>query len=348
MLSLSRLTAIALCLAGRVTISGAQTTYPSPTASSSKTTTSQTSAQTHSVQAGKGGFKFSPEVIQANPGDTVQFLFYPSNHSVVRSDYKYPCLPYEDVGWNRTGFFSGFHFLENTTSAQPTFSVLVNDTKPIWFYCSAPNACIEYLMIGVINPGYTQTLEVQKLYAANSSYMLQPNEPFPAEASSAMASLTIAPLSSQSPTSTPPPLASSSSSSSPSAIPRPDSHGGLGAGPIAGIAIGAAAVVFLIACLFFFMGQSRSYKHVLQRQNKTTTPSSPGSSNAPDMLEYGNPSLSQPTTHSRPLHSQDGPPRYGRAPTSDVHEAPSPNLNSPREVFSPHPFAERSPAATDE
>jgi hypothetical protein len=34
----------------------------------------------------------------------------------------------------------------------PIFQVTVNDTSPIFFYCSAPGACIDDGMIGVINP----------------------------------------------------------------------------------------------------------------------------------------------------------------------------------------------------
>ena len=51
---------------------------------------------------------FSPNVVQANVGDIVSFQFYPANHSVAKSQYGYPCIPYEDVGPGRTGWFSGF------------------------------------------------------------------------------------------------------------------------------------------------------------------------------------------------------------------------------------------------
>jgi len=44
-------------------------------------------------------------------------------------------------------------FLVHTKVLQPPqFSIIVNDTEPIFFYCSAPGACIQDGMVGVINP----------------------------------------------------------------------------------------------------------------------------------------------------------------------------------------------------
>ena len=37
-----------------------------------------------------------------------EFQFFPPNHSVVRAEYGYPCVPYELSGQDRVGFFSGF------------------------------------------------------------------------------------------------------------------------------------------------------------------------------------------------------------------------------------------------
>lgn len=39
----------------------------------------------------------------------IEFDFFPPNHSVVRAEYKFPCIPYEDTGVDKVGFFSGFH-----------------------------------------------------------------------------------------------------------------------------------------------------------------------------------------------------------------------------------------------
>jgi hypothetical protein len=34
----------------------------------------------------------------------------------------------------------------------PSWTIRINDTGPIFFYCSAPGSCIKYGMVGVINP----------------------------------------------------------------------------------------------------------------------------------------------------------------------------------------------------
>lgn len=37
-----------------------------------------------------------------------EFAFFPSNHSVGRAEYHQPCIPYEDTGEKKVGFWSGF------------------------------------------------------------------------------------------------------------------------------------------------------------------------------------------------------------------------------------------------
>lgn len=86
----------------------------SPTTSSAaSSSTKQASASTggpitHTVDVAKGGFTFVPDVILANKGDVIEFNFFPDNHSVVRAEYGYPCIPYELTGVDKIGFFSGF------------------------------------------------------------------------------------------------------------------------------------------------------------------------------------------------------------------------------------------------
>src|ERR1700709_894180 len=90
-----------------------------------------------------------------------EFQFYPQNHSVARSAWKSPCIPYEYSDLNKQGFFSGFHALAIVMNEPPKFQVRVNDTEPIFFYCSAPGACIEEGMIGVINPTIIKNFDTQ-------------------------------------------------------------------------------------------------------------------------------------------------------------------------------------------
>src|ERR1700749_4188855 len=93
-----------------------------------------------------------PEILQANVCDTINFQFFPLNHSVVRAEYNYPCIPYEMTGKGKVGFFSGFHPVDAILDNPPNWTIQINNNDPIFFYCSAPGACIEYQMVGVINP----------------------------------------------------------------------------------------------------------------------------------------------------------------------------------------------------
>jgi hypothetical protein len=113
-----------------------------------------------------------PETTQAAIGDTIEFAFYPLNHSVVRAEYGYPCIPYEMAGPSRKGFFSGFNYVKDVLDNPPTFKVRVNDLEPILFYCSAPGSCIKYGMVGGINLNSNMSIEVQKKLAMDSAFMV--------------------------------------------------------------------------------------------------------------------------------------------------------------------------------
>jgi plastocyanin len=122
------------------------------TITSSTTSTSSAPIATHTVAVGVDGFNFWPNQIYANVHDIIEYQFYPLNHSVVRAAFgPTPCIPYEWTVPGRVGFYSGFQPVSQVLANPPSFRVEVNDTEPIFFYCSAPGACFEG-MIGVINP----------------------------------------------------------------------------------------------------------------------------------------------------------------------------------------------------
>lgn len=54
--------------------------------------------------------KFAPENITAEVGDIIKYEFWPSNSSVARSEYLYPCIPYALTGASKAslGFYTGF------------------------------------------------------------------------------------------------------------------------------------------------------------------------------------------------------------------------------------------------
>ncbi|ORY07680.1 hypothetical protein BCR34DRAFT_590234 [Clohesyomyces aquaticus] len=242
--------------------------------SAAPTATSSAAQQTHTISVGNGDHKMRPDVTQAEIGDIIEFRFFPVNHSIVRAEYQFPCIPYEMTGKGKVGFFSGFHPVDAILSDPPKWSIKINDTDPIFFYCSAKGSCIDYQMVGVINPNATVSLEVQRQFAKNSSYMLQPGESFPAEgsplpftSSSSSASSTSTPTSSS--------TSSTAAASTAAAAATSSSKSTLGAGPIAGIAVAVVAIIVLAAALFFFIGRSKSLKEVVDRQSVALPAQSP-------------------------------------------------------------------------
>ncbi|KAF7914305.1 uncharacterized protein EAF01_000711 [Botrytis porri] len=149
-------------------VSSASTTSSS---TSSSISASKTAATTHVVSVDADSLNYDPKDLTADVGDIIEFRFYPLNHSVARAEYKQPCIPYEDTEAGKIGFWSGFE----PTSIPPTFKLLINDTEPIFFYCSAPGACQEG-MVGVINANATQTFDVQFAYAENATMEFSPND----------------------------------------------------------------------------------------------------------------------------------------------------------------------------
>ena len=92
------------------------------------------------VSSSSGAFSFSPNSATAKVGDEVVFNWRAGGHSVVQGQgTNAACQPMNN------GFFGGFQ--------QPpaTFTIQVNDTNPIWCYCSTAGHC-QNGMVGVINP----------------------------------------------------------------------------------------------------------------------------------------------------------------------------------------------------
>jgi len=143
------------------------------TASSSSTqpTSSSTQAAAKSVQSvdvGEDGFTFSPNTLTVSPGDKVEFHFYPGNHSVTQASFAKPCHPLSDAS-----IFSGF--VETTDGeADEVFTIVVNDTNPIWLYCAQIGHC-QAGMVAVINPPGQDTLAAFKAAAAEVSSSSEPS-----------------------------------------------------------------------------------------------------------------------------------------------------------------------------
>lgn len=79
-------------------------------AQTSGTSGNATRPTVHVVDVGLTYNQFTPIVTNASVGDIVSFTFHPANHSVIRSEFGFPCIPYEDDSTQNIGkgFFSGF------------------------------------------------------------------------------------------------------------------------------------------------------------------------------------------------------------------------------------------------
>lgn len=64
----------------------------------------------------QAGHKFTPNDIKADVGDILEYRFYPDAHWVIRGDFRYPCIPYEYVDTDRTGFSSGLQPVKAITN----------------------------------------------------------------------------------------------------------------------------------------------------------------------------------------------------------------------------------------
>ncbi|KAG4434040.1 hypothetical protein IFR05_010462 [Cadophora sp. M221] len=152
--------------------SGSSGTKSSSTAvAAAASTTASASGSIHTVKVGDGGLVFSPDSMSAAIGDTVEFHFFPATHSVAQSSFAAPCAPLND-----TSFFSGGVRTASGENEQ-TFSITINDTKPIWYYCGFPGHCGAG-MAGVINPPAdgSKTIAQYVAAAANVSATVAPSK----------------------------------------------------------------------------------------------------------------------------------------------------------------------------
>ncbi|TQV95019.1 hypothetical protein V2A60_009904 [Cordyceps javanica] len=120
------------------------------------------------------GLKFWPEKIKAAPGSMVQFQFLAGNHTVTQSDFDHPCMPIKEVNPSALGIFSAYQPVAASAAKKeiPVFTIMVNDTKPMWFFCSQGPHC-EKGMAMVINENTSanssRSIEEYKKLAAGTS-----------------------------------------------------------------------------------------------------------------------------------------------------------------------------------
>lgn len=119
-------------------------------------------AASHSVDVGSGGNVFNPSSLTAAMGDTVTFNFN-GMHSVAQGDYSSPCSS------------SGSSEIYSGMMSSGSFSIKINSTDPIWYFCSYSHHCQEG-MVGVINPPSSgDTLSTYKSKASSAGSSTNPS-----------------------------------------------------------------------------------------------------------------------------------------------------------------------------
>jgi plastocyanin len=88
--------------------SGQDVQGPTGAVNDTTPTSTQDEITIHTIDVSNKTHYFTPNSINALPGDIVTFRFWPGNHSVIRAEYGFPCVPYEDFDGNeKGGFYSG-------------------------------------------------------------------------------------------------------------------------------------------------------------------------------------------------------------------------------------------------
>nr|EAQ71202.1 hypothetical protein MGCH7_ch7g609 [Pyricularia oryzae 70-15] len=124
------------------------------------------------ITVGKNGREFVPNITSAWAGDVIEFHFYPGNYSVVRSAYMFPCVPFENTGTGRQGFWSGF--IDNKSPSPAKWRLTLPDSNAVFFYSSAGDDCNRYAMVAGINIMEDQ-LQMQHDMALDSPSVVQPS-----------------------------------------------------------------------------------------------------------------------------------------------------------------------------
>jgi plastocyanin len=104
---------------------------------------------THTVTVGNNGaLTYDPPSIQANVRDTVKFVFTTKNHTITQSSFSEPCRKLSLTSQTgEVGFDSGF--IPGNADGSASFSIKVNDTKPIWAYCRQTGHCGQGMVFAI-------------------------------------------------------------------------------------------------------------------------------------------------------------------------------------------------------
>jgi plastocyanin len=123
---------------------------------------------------GEQGIGFDPTFVQASPGDDIAFTFamnqyvdpvFVAQHTATQSTLEAPCTQLAG------GFDTGVHDTGSVkTNTGETFTVRLNDTSPLYFFCGVGDHCKQGMVFAVNPPnggiGFAQFLDNAKASTA--------------------------------------------------------------------------------------------------------------------------------------------------------------------------------------
>lgn len=117
-------------------------TYTPPTSTSGSEGSSGSGSTIRVIVAPSAGvFRYVPAFVNASVGTTIEFMWGADNHTVTKASALLPC----NHSTEDPSFISGVQ------KKDFTFTQVVNDTNPTFFYCGVPTHC-QKGMFGIINP----------------------------------------------------------------------------------------------------------------------------------------------------------------------------------------------------
>ncbi|KAG8909415.1 hypothetical protein FRC00_010166, partial [Tulasnella sp. 408] len=124
------------------------------------------------IVGGAAGLVYTPNVVYAEPGDTVRFYFQFKNHTVTQSSFDYPCTPLHG------GFTSGFKPVAMDAKNSPQFRIKIDSYDPIWVHCEQVDHCPSGMVLGINPPKKGNTFDkfLKKAQALASHHYMERSE----------------------------------------------------------------------------------------------------------------------------------------------------------------------------
>lgn len=123
------------------------TTYASYPGSPDPTPSSADGSEIKVLVGKDGALTFEPANVVAKPRDRITFEFMTKNHTVTQSSFAAPCDLFKSTA-GVAAIDSGFMPV-TAGQANPTFTITVNTTQPLYFHCAQTGHCGKGMVFSV-------------------------------------------------------------------------------------------------------------------------------------------------------------------------------------------------------